>query len=81
MKRFQNVIVPPHLTSIISATRSSRALFPQYLFTLMTTWPSMRERIFLATTGGGLVREVYQELVRQSPVRQGRKILSGYWVN
>jgi ubiquitin-protein ligase E3 C len=74
MKRFQNVIAAPHLTSIISATRSNAALFPhliQYLFTLMTTWPSSREQmlnIVLATTGGGLVREVYRELVRKSPL-------------
>lgn len=74
MKRFQNVIAAPHLTSIISATRSNPVLFPhlvQYLFTLMTTWPSSREQILnivLATTGGGLVREVYRELVRGSPL-------------
>jgi ubiquitin-protein ligase E3 C len=74
LKRFQNVIAAPHLASIISATRSNRTLFPhlvQYLFTLMTTWPSSREQILnivLATTGGGLVREVYRELVRQSPL-------------
>jgi ubiquitin-protein ligase E3 C len=74
MKRFQSVIAAPHLTSIISATRSNPTLFPhlvQYLFTLMTTWPSSREQILnivLATTGGGLVREVYRELVRQSPL-------------
>jgi ubiquitin-protein ligase E3 C len=79
MKRFQNVIAAPHLTSIISATRSNAALFPhlvQYLFTLMTTWPSSREQILnivLATTGGGLVREVYRELVRPSPLGKEEK--------
>ena len=79
MKRFQNIIAAPHLTSIISATRSNSALFPllvQYLFTLMTTWPSSREQILnivLATTGGGLVREVYRELVRQSPLGKEEK--------
>ena len=78
-KRFQNVIAAPHLASIISATRSNAALFPQlvqYLFTLMTTWPSSREQILnivLATTGGGLVREVYRELVRQSPLGKEEK--------
>ena len=42
----------------------------------MTTWPSSREQIFnivLATTGGGLVREVYRELVRQSPLGKEEK--------
>ena len=74
IKRFQNVIAAPHLTSIISATRSKPALFPyliQYLFTLMATWPSSGEQILnivLATTGGGLVRELYRELVRRSPL-------------
>ena len=79
MKRFQNVIAAPHLTSIISATRYNPALFPhllQYIFTLMTTWPSSREQILnvvLATTGGGLVREVYRELVRGSPLGKEEK--------
>lgn len=79
VKRFQNVIAAPHLTSIISATRSNPYLFPHlvhYLFTLMTTWPSSREQILnivLATTGGGLVREVYRELVRQSPLGKEEK--------
>ena len=79
VKRFQNVIAAPHLTSIISATRSKPSLFPHlvhYLFTLMTTWPSSREQILnivLATTGGGLVREVYRELVRQSPLGKEEK--------
>ena len=74
IKRFQNVLAPPHLTSIISATRSNPTLFPhliQYLFTLMSTWPSSSDHILniiLATTGGGLVRELYRELVRQSPL-------------
>jgi ubiquitin-protein ligase E3 C len=74
IKRFHNIIAAPHLTSIISATRFNPALFPyliQYLFTLMSTWPSLREHILnivLATTGGGLVRELYRELVRQSPL-------------
>ena len=79
VKRFQNVIAAPHLTSIISATRSKPSLLPHlvhYLFTLMTTWPSSREQILnivLATTGGGLVREVYRELVRQSPLGKEEK--------
>jgi ubiquitin-protein ligase E3 C len=79
VKRFQNVIAAPHLTSIISATRSNPSLFPHlvhYLFTLMTTWPSSREQILnivLATTGGGLVREVYRVLVRQSPLGKEEK--------
>ena len=74
IKRFQNIVAAPHLTSIISATRSNPTLFPhlvQYLSTLMFTWPSWREHILnivLATTGGGLVRELYRELVRQSPL-------------
>ena len=79
VKRFQNVIAAPHLSSIISATRSNASLFPHlvhYLFTLMTTWPSSREQILnivLATTGGGLVREVYRELVRRSPLGKEEK--------
>ena len=74
IKRFQNLIAAPHLTSIISSTRSNAALFPhlvQYFFTLITTWPSSQEQILnivLATTGGGLVRELYRELVRRSPL-------------
>lgn len=74
MKRFQNLLAAPHLTSIILSTRSNPTLLPhlvEYLFTLTTTWPSSREHILnivLATTGGGLVREIYRELVRKSPL-------------
>ena len=72
IKRFQNLIAAPHLTSIISSTRSNPSLFPhliQYLFALVTTWPSWHDHILhivLATTSGGLVRELYRELVRSS---------------
>ena len=74
IKRFQNLVAAPHLASLISSTRSNPTLFPhliQYLFALITTWPSSRDQILnivLATTGGGLVRELYRELVRRSPL-------------
>ncbi|KAF8805019.1 HECT-domain-containing protein [Phlegmacium glaucopus] len=64
IKRFQNLIAAPHLTSIISSTRSNPVVFPhliQYIFTLTTTWPSSRDQILN-------IRELYHELVRQSPL-------------
>jgi len=42
-----------------------------YLFALATTWPSSQDEILnavLASTGGGLVRGLYHDLVRQSPL-------------
>jgi ubiquitin-protein ligase E3 C len=79
IKRLQNLKSAPHLTSIISTTRSNSALFPHlvhYLFTIMTTWPSSRDQILnivLAAAGGGLFRELYRELVRQSPLGKEEK--------
>ena len=73
-KRLQNIISTPHLASLISTTQSKPSLFPHvvsYLFALTATWSSSHNEILnavLASTGGGLVRELYRDLVRKSPL-------------
>jgi len=73
-KRLQNIIAPSHLASLISTTQSKPSLFPHvisYLFALTATWSSSQDEILnaiLANTGGGLVRELYRDLVRRSPL-------------
>ena len=73
-KRLQNIIATPHLASLISVTQSKPSLFPHvisYLFALTATWSSSHDEILnavLASTSGGLVRELYRDLVRRSPL-------------
>jgi ubiquitin-protein ligase E3 C len=73
-KRLQNIIAAPHLASLISTTQSKPSLFPHvisYLFALTATWSSSQDEILnavLASTSGGLVRELYRDLVRRSPL-------------
>ncbi|KIM38451.1 hypothetical protein M413DRAFT_447711 [Hebeloma cylindrosporum] len=73
-KRLQNIIAPAHLASLISITQSKPSLFPHvisYLFALTATWSSSQDEILnavLASTSGGLVRELYRDLVRRSPL-------------
>jgi len=74
MKRLHNLVAAPHLLSLIPMTQSKPSLFPlvvSYLFALTATWPSSQDEILnavLASTSGGLVRELYHDLVRQSPL-------------
>ncbi|KAF8182521.1 HECT-domain-containing protein [Pholiota molesta] len=74
MKRLEKIISQPHLTALITATQAKPGLFPHliaYLFALTASWPSAQEQILnvvLASTGGGLVRELYRDLVRRSPL-------------
>ncbi|KAF8960501.1 HECT-domain-containing protein [Flammula alnicola] len=61
MKRLEKIISQSHLTTLILSTQSKPGLFPHliaYLFALTVSWP----------TGGGLVRELYRDLVRRSPL-------------
>ncbi|KDR77942.1 hypothetical protein GALMADRAFT_244909 [Galerina marginata CBS 339.88] len=73
-KRLEKVVTPAHIMSLINMTQSKAALFPHlvaYLFALTATWPSSQEAILnvvLASTSGGLVRELYRDLVRRSPL-------------
>lgn len=76
LKRLQTIINPQHLNNLILIAQSKHILFPSlisYLFALSMAWSSMRGQILnivLASTNGGLVREVYRELVRRSPLGQ-----------
>ncbi|KAF9543333.1 HECT-domain-containing protein [Agrocybe pediades] len=73
-KRLEKIISAAHLGTLISASRNKSSLFPQlisYLFALTSAWPFANEEILnivLASTGGGLVRELYRDLVRRSPL-------------
>ena len=63
-----------HVTSLLSATSSNpstRLGLQSFLMSLFESWPSCRPRILsaiLATTDGGLVRELYRTIVRSSPL-------------
>ena len=76
LKRLQTIVNPQHLNNLILITQSKPILFPSlisYLFALSMAWSSMRGQILnivLASTNGGLVRELYRELVRRSPLGQ-----------
>lgn len=76
LARLFNVISAQHLGILISTTQSKPSLFPHlinYLFALVTAWASSSGQILnivLASTGGALVREIYRNLVRRSPLGQ-----------
>ena len=82
LKRLEKIITQQHLSSLISTTQFKSALFlplVSYLFSLGRAWPEKdQEKIFnvvLANTGGGLVRELYRNVVRTSIL--GREENSG----
>ncbi len=73
LKRLEKLITQQHLSSLISTTQFKSVLFlplVSYLFSLGRAWPENdQEKIFnviLANTGGGLVRELYRNVVRTS---------------
>lgn len=74
--RMSNIVSVAHLTSLIGATQSKPTLFPglvAYLFALTMTWSTSTAQILnivLANAGGALVREIYRNLVRRSPLGQ-----------
>ena len=74
LKRLNAIVSAQHLKSIIRIATSDPAGFPQiisYLFAITVAWSSSRGQIIdtiLASTNGGLAREIYRELVRGSPL-------------
>ncbi|KJA15318.1 hypothetical protein HYPSUDRAFT_194398 [Hypholoma sublateritium FD-334 SS-4] len=73
LKRLEKIITQQHLSALISTTQFKSALFlplVSYLFSLGRAWPEKdQEKIFnvvLANIGGGLVRELYRNVVRRS---------------
>lgn len=74
LKRLNTILSVQHLKSIIYAAMPDRNVLPQlilYLFALTVAWSSSRGQILdtvLASTSGGLVREIYREFVRSSPL-------------
>lgn len=74
LKRLNTIVGAQHLKSIVRIATSDPTAFPQiisYLFAITVAWSSSRGQIIdtiLASTNGGLVREIYRELVRGSPL-------------
>lgn len=74
LKRLNTIISAQHIFNVTHIAQSEPAHFPQlvaYLFALTVAWSPARADILdvlLASTGGGLVRQVYRELVRMSPL-------------
>lgn len=76
LTRLSNIVSAQHLGSLIHTIQSKPSLFPyliNYLFALESVWASSSGQILnvvLASTGGTLVREIYRNLVRRSPLGQ-----------
>ena len=74
LTRLNKIVAPTHIDSLITSTRSNpdaRKELVAFFLALTAVWPSSREQILatvLALTGGGLVREIYRDSVRRSPL-------------
>ena len=74
LKRLNTILSAQHLKSVIYTAIPDRTVLPQlihYLFAITVAWSSSRGQILdtvLASTNGGLVREIYREFVRSSPL-------------
>lgn len=82
IKRLEKIPSQSHLSSLISATLPKSTLFlplVSYLFALGRAWPEKDQEkvlnVVLANAGGGLVRELYRNVVRRSVL--GREVNSG----
>ncbi|KDR68246.1 hypothetical protein GALMADRAFT_146484 [Galerina marginata CBS 339.88] len=73
-----------HITNLINLTQLQASLLPHlvaYLFTVTATWPSYQQEIrhiVLANSRGGLVRDLYRELVWRSPLGQEENSMNVY---
>ena len=80
--RLQTLPSPAHVTALLSAaykytaTDMRVALFG-WCQSLCMVWPSRKDKVVSAVVawrGGGLVRELYRDFVRRSPLGQSNQI-------
>jgi ubiquitin-protein ligase E3 C len=73
-KRLQTLPSPTHLNALLKAAQHDRGALPDlvaWLVSLWTIWPTRRDKILstlLLYGGGGLVREIWRDYVRSSPL-------------
>ncbi|OAX36693.1 HECT-domain-containing protein [Rhizopogon vinicolor AM-OR11-026] len=73
-KRLQTLPSPTHLNALLKAAQQHRDALPDlvaWLVSLWTIWPTRRDKILstlLLYGGGGLVREIWRDYVRSSPL-------------
>ncbi|KAI0820473.1 HECT-domain-containing protein [Trametes gibbosa] len=72
-KRLQTLPSSDHIASLLRASRtqSLRPHIISFCFALSTVWPTRRDKVLttiMAYNKGGLVREIYREYVRPSPL-------------
>lgn len=71
--RLQTLPSNQHLNNLLNAAQhhASRQSLIAFCFALTTVWPTRRDKILgtvVAFNGGGLVREIYRQYVRSSPL-------------
>jgi len=81
-KRLQTLPSPTHLNALLKAVQQHRGALPDlvaWLVSLWTIWPTRRDKILSALLlygGGGLVREIYRDYVRSSPLGKDENMSS-----
>ncbi|KAG1780772.1 HECT-domain-containing protein [Suillus placidus] len=81
-KRLQILPSPSHLNALLKAVQHDRGALPDlvsWLVNLCTVWPTRKDKILstlLLYGGGGLVREIYRDYVRNSPLGKDENMSS-----
>ncbi|KAG2070327.1 HECT-domain-containing protein [Suillus decipiens] len=81
-KRLQTLPSPSHLNALLKAAQHDRGALPDLvslLVNLCTVWSTRKDKILstlLLYGGGGLVREIYREYVRNSPLGKDENMSS-----
>ncbi|KAG2082638.1 HECT-domain-containing protein [Suillus cothurnatus] len=81
-KRLQTLPSPSHLNALLKAVQHDRGALPDlvsWLVNLYTVWPIRKDKILstlLLYGGGGLVREIYRDYVRNSPLGRDENMSS-----
>ncbi|KDR81293.1 hypothetical protein GALMADRAFT_1358495 [Galerina marginata CBS 339.88] len=82
IKWLEQIPTAPHITDLIALTQSQASLLPHfvdYLFTVTATWPTYQKEIQnIVLASGGLVKILYRELVRRSPLGQEEDSMNVY---
>ncbi|KAG0694768.1 HECT-domain-containing protein [Suillus ampliporus] len=81
-KRLQILPSPMHLNALLKAAQHDRGALPDlvsWLISLCNIWPTRKDKILttlLLYGGGGLVREIYRDYVRSSPLGKDENMAS-----
>ena len=81
-KRLQILPSPSHLNSLLKIAQQYPELLPtlvSFLLSLNLVWPSRKDKVLstvLLYGGGGLVREIYREYVRTTPLGRDENLSS-----